>query len=485
MSRPNVLIIHVDQHRWDCLGAYGNEEIKTPHIDQLAKDGVLYNNAFCSFPVCTPSRYSLLSGLHVHQHQGWNNHCTLPTGIKTFPKEMREAGYRTAAVGKMHFTPTYLDVGFDTMFLAEQDGPGRFDDDYHRYLAEKGLCDENDIEDQRHEYRKHAAKDYWETSGALTSNLSEEHHSTTWIADRAMELIEEWDDGGHLLMAGFIKPHHPFDPPPPWDEMYDPDSLSLLPGWTEKPLSSDLEFSSGYFPHEELKESQLKRVMSYYYATISQIDYHVGKMVKLLKDKGLYDNTMIIYTSDHGDYMGFHHLLLKSSLMYDPVMRVPLCIKYPKGSIERKTEQVLTSNIDLAPTILKTVGLEVPRSMGGHDLREDVERDDYIGATFSKQSYMIRTETDKLLYHRNPDYCRYFDLITDPMELNDRFKEPERQSRIEELKGKLLEWMVFKAPSPTNLEPEAPTISAENVPNPHDGHEAKMADYFRNAMKNR
>jgi arylsulfatase A-like enzyme len=128
---PNILILHADQHRYDCLGAYGNPNVQTPSIDALAADGIRFENSFCPFPVCTPSRYSLLSSQYVRQHLGWTNHCTVPPGIPTFPRLLRDAGYRTKAVGKMHFTPTYLDVGFEEMLLAEQDGPGRFDDDYH------------------------------------------------------------------------------------------------------------------------------------------------------------------------------------------------------------------------------------------------------------------------------------------------------------------------------------------------------------------
>jgi len=117
-ARPNILLIHADQHRFDCLGAYGNPDIQTPNIDALAQDGVLYEASFCPFPVCTPSRYSLLSSQYVHQHLGWTNHSTLPNGIPTFPKVLRANGYSTKAVGKMHFTPTYLDVGFDEMILS-------------------------------------------------------------------------------------------------------------------------------------------------------------------------------------------------------------------------------------------------------------------------------------------------------------------------------------------------------------------------------
>jgi arylsulfatase A-like enzyme len=182
---PNILILHADQHRWDSLGCMGNPQVRTPALDGLADDGVLYENHFCPLPVCTPSRYSLLSGLYVHQHQGWTNHSTLRPGLATFPRLLREAGYRTAAVGKMHFTPTYLDVGFERMWLAEQDGPGRYDDDYHRYLRSQGLADRIDLTDQEREYRRQAGPDYWRCFGAACSDLPEEHHSTTWIGRRA------------------------------------------------------------------------------------------------------------------------------------------------------------------------------------------------------------------------------------------------------------------------------------------------------------
>jgi arylsulfatase A-like enzyme len=181
-ERPNVLILHVDQLRFDCLGVYGNPDVKTPNIDRLAADGVRYTNSFCAFPVCTPSRYSLLSGRYVHEHAGWDNRSTLAPQIATFPRLFRAAGYHTKAVGKMHFTPTYLDVGFEALLLAEQDGPGRWDDDYHRYLMQRGLVDRNDLEDQRAEYRRHAPPEYWDKLGALVSNLPEAHHSTTWIS---------------------------------------------------------------------------------------------------------------------------------------------------------------------------------------------------------------------------------------------------------------------------------------------------------------
>src|SRR5262245_54936347 len=111
-GKPNILVVIVDQHRADCIGACGNRDVRTPHIDALAADGVRYANTFCCYPVCTPSRYSMFSGMYVHDHGGSSNRATLRSDIDTYPRTLRGAGYRTTAIGKMHFTPTYLDIGF-------------------------------------------------------------------------------------------------------------------------------------------------------------------------------------------------------------------------------------------------------------------------------------------------------------------------------------------------------------------------------------
>jgi hypothetical protein len=180
--RPDTLVIHTNQQRFDCLGAYGNRDIRTPNIDALAADGVVYENSFCVYPVCTPSRYSLLSGLYVRQHLGRSNRSTLPAGVPTFP----------------------------------------------RCLRDEGLADRMDLLDQRAEFREHAGSTYWDSSGARRSDLDEKHHSTTWSADRAVEELDAWGPGDNMLMVGFVKPHHPFDPPEPWGTAYEPD------GWRHR-----------------------------------------------------------------------------------------------------------------------------------------------------------------------------------------------------------------------------------------------------------
>jgi len=479
----NLLILHTDQQRIECLGCYGNSDIRTPHIDSLARDGVRFENSFCPYPVCTPSRYSLITGMYVHEHRGWTNHCTLPPGTPTFPSLLREAGYATKAVGKMHYTPTYFDVGFQEMELAEQDGPGRWDDDYHRDLMENGLVDYNDLEDQVMEFRSKGRQEYWDTFGALASNLPNEFHTTTWIGDRAVRTVENWTGQGNLLMVGFVKPHHPFDPPAELADAYNPDRLTLLPGWLDACLSRDLKLHHGYFPHEKLTEKALRRVMAYYYATIEHIDMQVGRVLDTLRAKGLYDDTLIVFTSDHGEYLGYHHMLLKGNHLYEALARVPLLIKYP-GNVGAGTHSHgLVNNVDVAPTVLQALGLNPATSMRGLDLTVHPRGSDRVfSETHGGAMAMVRTKDRKLLLnHKTAD--RYlFDLARDSQEIQDVSENPAYREDLDILSHSISAWRRFEELSSVYLDEDAPIIDRPNVPDRDDDHRRRIQDYFRNKM---
>lgn len=483
-ARPNILLIVSDQHRADCLGAYGNEDIRTPHLDRLAEDAVVYDNSFCAAPVCTPSRYSLLTGLYPHQHQGLTNHSTIPAGTDTFPRLLRQSGYRTKAVGKMHLTPTYLDVGFETMVLAEQNGRGRFEDDYHRALREKHRIDHTDLVDQVKEYRDQAPASYWDSFGSGESDLPEVDSSTSWIGERALDSIGAWGDEANLLMVSFIKPHHPFDPPAPWSRMYDSAALSLLPGWTEQCLPHDLDAHRGFFPHDSLTEAKLRQIMAYYYGAISQIDEQIGRMVALLKAKGMYERTMIVYTSDHGEYMGFHHMLLKNNHMYDPLAKVPLMIKYPHGEGAGSRSERLANNIDLAPTLLSQAGCAPGSYMPGVDLRDEQAPREF---TFSEQgrgrAYMVRSQSYKLLLLQDEKRSLFYDLSSDPLEMDNRFHDPAYASIILEHKEALYRMLLFEAPAPAHVDRDAKCIQGDNIPETDDT--AAMEAWVRHEMNKR
>jgi arylsulfatase len=477
---PNVLFIMVDQHRADCIGCYGNPDVRTPNLDGIAADGVRFNECFCPFPVCTPSRYSALSSLYAYEHAGTSNRCTLRPEIETFPKILRRDGYKTAAVGKMHHTPTYLDVGFDKMVLAEQDGDGRWDDDYHRELMANDLVDINDLEDQRREYREKARPEYWETWGAMPTNLPREFHTTEWIGRNALSFLNDWDSGGNLLYTSFIKPHHPFDPPKELKDLYNPDRLTILPGWTPQCFPHDLALQKGYFPHDKLNEKSLRHVMAYYYATIEHVDMQIGKMIELLKKKGIYDNTMIVYTADHGEYLGYHHLLLKANYMYDPLVRVPSIIKYPQAKQKGRVSNALISNIEFAPTILKQTGCQPASSMHGLDLALDTAGRAIVFAEGpGGNQYMARTKSHKLITSKTPERGLFYDLEKDPLEQSNLYDDPIFRERSATMKRQLEEWKGTQPQPRPYLDASAPQIDQPNVPPRNLSHRPAAMEYFR------
>ena len=512
-NSPNVLLIYSDQHRYDCLGVAGHPDIDTPHIDALAADGVWYPHSYCCSNVCTPSRYSLLTGLYVHQHGGRGNRSTLPAGISTFPRVLRDLGFDTSAVGKMHFTPTYLDVGFSRMRLAEQDGVGRYVDDYHAWLMDKDLIDGLDSIDQIWEYRRRAPADYWDSFGAQVSELDEEHHSTTWIAEQALAEISAWDpEKKHLLMVGFIKPHHPFDPPASWADKYDPAVLQLPPGWTDSPLARDLALSSGFFPVQQLTESRLRKVMAYYFALISQIDHQVGRIVALLKERGMYENTMIIYTADHGEYLGYHHLLLKDGPLYDPIVKVPLVIKFAGDARSGGTHAGQVNSLDVTATIMAAtsavypVNPLMPVGLPGLDLAEatvdhetvfaerwEANQRTIMSGEFAEvlekggglTSFMARTNRYKLLLDRQDSRTLLFDFNEDPYEMTNLYMDERYQSIAAELRDRIVDWAVFANPVPMYTDAAAQQISGAHEDRLKDGYADRAKDYVRRKIRHR
>ncbi|MFZ2537835.1 MAG: sulfatase-like hydrolase/transferase [Oscillospiraceae bacterium] len=471
MKKPNILLLHADQHRFDCIGCYGNNEVKTPNIDALANDGVRYTEHYTVYPVCTPSRYSMLSGQYTHQHCAWTNVSTLPSGFATFPKLLKENGYHTTTVGKMHLTPTYHDVGFEKMILSEQNGEGRFEDDYHTYLMDNGLVDVIDLTDQVDEYRGMASKKYYDHFGAFESDLALEHHSTSWITRQALADIEEWnEDGGNLLMVGYIKPHHPFDPPAPYSTMYDPSKLTPLDGYTSEVPQGDFDNHHGFFDHRTLSKEKLQGIMANYYGTITQIDDNVGEIIQTLKERGIYDDTIIIYTSDHGEYLGYHHMLLKGNFLYDPLAKIPLIIKYPKATQKQTVNDSISENIDLCTTILSCCNINQADSMCGIDLsncengREYAFSEGQYGTDKDPcNGYMIRTKNYKLIVSGSFNNAMFFDLKKDKNELHNEIDNPQYSDEIKRHKDMLIDKMLFSGVSKNHQDHNAPQLKEQSA----------------------
>lgn len=458
VEKPNVLFILTDQQRWDTLHVYGNQDVEAPALDALAEDGVAFDSAFCTHPVCVPSRSSILTGLYLHQHGCIDNRSTLSPGFATFPGLLRDAGYHTQAVGKMHLNPTYLDVGFDTLLLAEQDGDGRLDDDYHRELRARGLVDATDLQDQRAEFRRQAPASYWSSFGSAPTNLPERWYSTAWIGDRAVEKLAGWSGGGNLLMVGFVKPHHPFDAPSVWGRRYREDALRVLPGWTASIPDVDRDESRGYFDFSHLTEDRLRRVMTQYYGSITEIDAQIARMLARLRERGLYDNTLIVFTSDHGELLGFHHQMLKSALPYEPLIHVPLLIKFPDSQGAGSMRHDLTSLVDLAPTILRCATVDPAPVMAGHDLAGGGTGRENVFVEGRPGTYVARSRTDLLMLRRDEERSLLFHLPTDPAQLHNLIADPEHRPTARRLRQEVIDWLLFDSPVPPRMDERAAVV---------------------------
>ncbi len=439
---PNIVILYSDQHRADMVG-WANPQVPTPNLDRLAELGTVFDQCFCQYPVCTPSRMSLLTGQYVHTHGVHTNNAGLHPRSPTFAHLLRERGYATACIGKMHFYPAYAPYGFDHMELAEQDGTGRFEDDYHRFLANAGAIDLHDLVDQRHEFRKHAPSQYWETFGARASDLPEELHSTTWIGDRAQAYLRAAEPP-FCAWIGFIKPHHPFDPPQAWLDRIDPNTLDLPPDWTEAVLAQDAG-KPGYFDVAALTARALRRIMAHYYATVSHMDFQIGRILRTLEERGL-DNTVVIYTADHGEFMGFHHLLLKGGYLYDPLVRVPLAIADLSGRRNWGSgarNDALVESIDVTATILDAAGVPAPPGLQGRSLdgtlagRASRHRDLVFAQNGGMSMTMVRTARWKLIESATPRDRMLFDLSADPMETVNLYDAPDHAGTRLELTARL------------------------------------------------
>ena len=428
MAAPNIILIMADELRWDCLGYAGNPDVRTPNLDALAAHAVNFTQAICQQPLCVPSRMTVLTGRHPREHGVRDNQTPLPDGVPTFPRLLREAGYHTAAIGKMHFVPPRADHGFDLMRIAEQDSDGRYEDDYHAWLAAQGKEDRIDYWDQVE--RAAAPKTYWLSFGAMRSNLPESLHSSTWIGDQAVRFLSDTAREPFFLSVGFIKPHHPFDPPAPWDRLYEPRALRLPPGFV-LPVPEDDARHEAFFDMRQMTEPRFRRVLAHYYATISHIDAQIGRILATLTARGLTNNVMV-FTADHGDYMGQHGMILKSGARpYDALLRVPLLIAGLSGQRRGVADPALAELTDLAPTILDIAGAPPLTECSGRGLvpqlfSEGISLRAAAHAEHGRDMRIVRTATHKLIESADPAMRAFYDLAADPYEFDNRYDDATR-----------------------------------------------------------
>lgn len=438
-KKPNILFFFTDMQRADTIAALGNQQIKTPNFDRLVKEGVAFSEAFTPSPVCCPARCSLHYGLYTGKTGLADNAAWMEDNGASYPDLLKRAGYSTHAIGKCHFEPNEKSErrGFDTRLVQEEVCSDPSKDDYVAWLAERDM-DYNEPHGARGEM-------YYIPQIATHSG---EGHPTTWIADRSIELIrkKEKTDQPWLLFSSVIHPHPPFALPKPWHKCYRPQDMSL-------PLSTDRdEFSWTYINRiqnrykwrDQGKDLNLIRLIkAYYYGCISHVDYHLGRILDCLKETGQWDDTMIVFSSDHGEHLGDLNCFGKRS-MHDASAKVPLVVRYPDRFAKGQVCDRPVSLVDILPTFTAAAGLDLHGiDHDGIDLastaKGQMERENVhshfghqggFGASLEHGLYMTVNKSYKYVYSSGDQKEWLFDRKKDPQEISNLAHQSGKQQLL-------------------------------------------------------
>jgi arylsulfatase A-like enzyme len=476
-ERPNILLITADQHNADVVGCYGNPVVSTPNIDRLAEKGVRFTQTFTPFPVCSPARSSIMTGLWAHNHGAIHN-VNMGKPVRGLDAEtpvitglLKEAGYTTALIGKRHMRMEGVpDMHFDHQVLVEgkcQFTPNNEPDAYRRYLYAKGYGEEWKTWETE-EYQRN----YW-----VTSPFPREDYADCFIGRHAVEYLRAVGDGSFFLWVSFCSPHNTWDPPVPYDRLYDPSTIPLPhrrlgelegkprrqkdyarkvrpvgPGNTPDLGPSGLSRDSpgwGVFtapddPYNRVPEDILRRMLCAYYATVTLVDEQIGRVLGALRSSHKEDNTLVVYTSDHGDYLGHNWLYYKREFLYDSLVRVPLVISWPNHVPEGETSESLASLIDLCPSFLDAARARGEMELDGKSLFAGAVQGsrDFRDAVFSETwgSRMIRTHDWKLIEYPRTEEGELYSLKRDPWEHQNLYSEPRLRQTVDELSERLIQW---------------------------------------------
>lgn len=457
-SKPNVILIMTDQQRGDAMGCAGNSVVKTPNLDRLAADGYLFGNAYTSCPSSTPARAGLLTGLSPWHHGMLGYGAVAEHYRYEMPQMMRDNGYYTFGIGKMHWAPQNALHGFHGTLLDES---GRveskyFISDYRKWFMTQAPGVNPD-----------STGIGWNDHGARVYQLPERLHPTVWTADEAVQLISNYQDSRPLMLkVSFARPHSPYDPPQRVLNCYNGIAMPAAAhgAWSNgiganlTDPNSNKEAAFGQFSPEYVDNSR-----RHYYAAITFIDEQIGHIIEALKKNGMYDNTLIIFTSDHGDMMGDHNMWRKT-YAYEGSAAIPMILKVPADmSVAKPKGSVIDAPVelrDILPTMLDAAGARVPADMDGASMLSLVKTSDapwrqYIdlehATCYSDRNYWTAL-TDghlKYIWFLTTGEEQLFDLDNDPQETtnqvgNKKYKKQlaaMRQAMVQHLGERGDEWV--------------------------------------------
>ncbi len=465
MPRPNLLFIFTDEQRQDTLRVYGNELMDTPNLDGLAAESVVFNNAYVTQPVCTPSRSSIMTGLYPHTNACIANNIPLTREYPTIAEMLPEGEYETGYFGKWHLGDEMVGQhGFEKNWAATEDGYHVYATQElfkHRHVSYYYFLKQHGIEPDQ------VGEDGFAVfSRNLCCHLPRELTKPAFTAQRVCEFIEKNQQRPFVCYVNFLEPHMPFHGPFDW--MYDPAEMQfspnfLVPGDDKTPLRCRvLQEQYGKHPESYYRETKAR-----YYGLVSLVDYYVGEMLDTLSACGLDDNTIVVFTSDHGEMMGDHALMYKT-VMYEEAVKVPLFMRVPQWGHQQRMIDQPVSQVDLVPTLLELMGCQSPDGLQGYSLVpylsgagelscEDVfiEWQTAEGFTSIEDKRWSQEEQEKAgsaevrtvitpqgwkLNLRRDDGCELYNLREDPYELDNRYGQAGTEDTVEELAAKIRDW---------------------------------------------
>jgi arylsulfatase A-like enzyme len=481
----NILFITSDQQRADCYGFEGRR-VKTPHLDMMAAQGSRFSACITPNLVCQPTRASILTGLLPGTHGVSDNGIDLPdsTGEAGYAGAFTKAGYRTGYIGKAHFktSNTFQPTGTPgcRQTVQPQDWCGPYMGFDHVELMVEG---HNTNPPRKPPYSQHYERWYYAdgrgeeknrmlmsqlapvTDAAQTyhSGLPVAWHNSTWIGDRTIEFLRANRGMRFCAWASFPDPHHPFDCPEPWSRLHHPDDVDLpehramdlerRPWWHKESL-----YGTPKMENEELRnfrekhsrtpvqsDRQLRELIANYYGMISLIDHNVGRILTALDEYGLADNTLVVYSTDHGDWLGDHGLILKGPMAYEGLLRVGLLVRGP-GVPKGRAVADPVSTIDLPATFADYAGVTLDDARHSRSLKPLIDASGSRDFAFSEWDLRasrcgvdlwlrtVRTKRHKLTLEINSGAGELYDLVNDPNEMDNLFGDPGMEVVQRELK---------------------------------------------------
>ena len=471
---PNIVIIMTDQQQASALPLYGNPVVQMPNLARFSEHAVTFNNAFTSCPLCVPARVSMFTGQYPSAHESVDNSVLMTPGKDHMLKILKEHGYRTGLAGKNHCFRdpdlAFLDV-FDS---CGHWGPHSDDETYRKPMEYLRACRE--------------LKGCW---GYTRNPFPPEQLGTHWTTDRAVDFLRGKRTDPFFLWLSVPDPHIPFQTPEPYASMYDPVDVDM-PAFRENEMAGKpraQQIDSAVMCADQVTEETIRNVRAMYYGMNTYIDDELGRFFNAMEELNLFDNTVVVYVSDHGEYLGEHKMIRKSKAAYDCLTHVPLIIRGP-GIGSFRTDEFVSLE-DIMPTVLQAAGIDIPPATQGRDLTPLLAGDplpesrpfaygEYGGTNkpvhdtdgiktcatphspdfspqlklggFGKMRY-LRTDAWKLVGYVD-DQWELYDLEKDPYELDNLYNEPAYNKVKLDLQQRLIEH---------GMRTDTPGVSTGNV----------------------